>query len=248
MKWNKRKVFISALAICLVSIVSFGTLAWFTDSASIKNDFVIGGDGNVFNVKIYQKVPAPTQQDPNAVYKDEDGLNHGYDPTNQYVNYSENRQEVRPGASIPKDMWVYNDGQHDMYIRVKVTVNKAEKWKEILGSDDLGALLGLSGAPDSSWVRNAADTVEDTVNDTVTYVYYYDGVVAPSEEYQFLKTVEIPESLEVNDVVEMSKAFSVSFVAEAVQAHEMLANYDANDQAANAVASFAMVAPAAPQP
>ena len=40
MKMTKKKVFIAALAICLVAIVSMGTLAWFTASDYVTNDWI----------------------------------------------------------------------------------------------------------------------------------------------------------------------------------------------------------------
>lgn len=46
MKMNKKKVFTLALAVCLIAILSMGTLAWFSDSDSIKNDFMFDDSNN----------------------------------------------------------------------------------------------------------------------------------------------------------------------------------------------------------
>ena len=42
MKNSKKKLFTVALAICLIAILSFTTLAWFTDSEEITNTFTVG--------------------------------------------------------------------------------------------------------------------------------------------------------------------------------------------------------------
>ena len=41
MKLTKKKVFVAALAICLIAILSFGTLAWFSAGDSVKNEFYV---------------------------------------------------------------------------------------------------------------------------------------------------------------------------------------------------------------
>ena len=60
MKFNKKKVFVSALAISLIAILSFSTLAWFKDSDYIDNDFMITDSeqvttpDDVFSINIYE--------------------------------------------------------------------------------------------------------------------------------------------------------------------------------------------------
>ena len=39
---NKKKVLALALAVCLVAVVSFSTLAYFTDTDTVTNTFTIG--------------------------------------------------------------------------------------------------------------------------------------------------------------------------------------------------------------
>ena len=43
MKLSKSKVVALALAVCLIAILSMGSLAWFTDDDSVTNDFYIAG-------------------------------------------------------------------------------------------------------------------------------------------------------------------------------------------------------------
>ena len=43
MKLSKKKVVALALAVCLIAVLSMGSLAWFTDDDSVTNDFFIAG-------------------------------------------------------------------------------------------------------------------------------------------------------------------------------------------------------------
>ena len=56
MKITKKKVLVAALAICLVAIISSGSLAWFNATDSVTNTFKVATDDNVtdpaFSVKV----------------------------------------------------------------------------------------------------------------------------------------------------------------------------------------------------
>ena len=66
MKNTKKKVFVVALAICLVAIISMGSLAWFTASDSVDNTFKIADsndDANdVFSIDLYEKKDTAIQE------------------------------------------------------------------------------------------------------------------------------------------------------------------------------------------
>ena len=63
MKMTKKKVFVVALAICLVAIISMGTLAWFQASQSIENIFQVSTtDDNQtpdFSISLYENIVDP---------------------------------------------------------------------------------------------------------------------------------------------------------------------------------------------
>ena len=69
MKMNKKKVFTLALAVCLIAILSMGSLAWFTDSDEIKNEFMIAGSDDeqdpdkVFSVDVWENTPDGDKDD-----------------------------------------------------------------------------------------------------------------------------------------------------------------------------------------
>ena len=58
MKLNKKKVIVLALVVCLIAMLSVGTLAWFTDDDSITNDFFFGDSNTpadeVFGVEVWE--------------------------------------------------------------------------------------------------------------------------------------------------------------------------------------------------
>ena len=55
---NKKKIFIVALAVCLVSILTLGTLAWFTAEDTVTNNFYVGdtdtGADEVFGIDLWE--------------------------------------------------------------------------------------------------------------------------------------------------------------------------------------------------
>ena len=59
MKMTKKKVFVIALAICLVAIISMGTLAWFNAQDAVTNDFMIADSDDdtpneIFSVDVWE--------------------------------------------------------------------------------------------------------------------------------------------------------------------------------------------------
>lgn len=104
---NKKKLFAIALAVCLIAILSFGTLAYFTDTDSVTNTFTIGsikvqqhekdGAGNDF-VQDQTMLPIVNTEDPSAD-----------------VNY------------IDKVVTVENTGKNPAYIRTWIAIPTALK-------------------------------------------------------------------------------------------------------------------------
>ena len=62
MKLTKKKVFVSALAICLIAIISMGTLAWFSAQDEVTNKFMIADSDDdtpdeIFSVDVWENTP-----------------------------------------------------------------------------------------------------------------------------------------------------------------------------------------------
>lgn len=236
MKNTKKKVFVVALAICLVAIISMGSLAWFTASDSVDNTFKIADSNDnandVFSIDLYEK-------------KDTDGDGVGDTRTDYGIVYGDNN-EVVPGADLCKEAYVENTGKYDQYVRIKVTLSDVTEWKTVLGITsltqyvDLTAFFDVANDFDTTWYRNDAEAVYDTTTDTLTYVYYYNDVLkADAAAVSFINGVSIPETMTREDVVAMDGSFKLTFVAEAIQSTDMLATYGTIEYQ-NAIDSFAM--------
>jgi predicted ribosomally synthesized peptide with SipW-like signal peptide len=200
MKMTKKKVFVTALAICLVSIISMGTLAWFNASDEVTNKFLIAdsdGDGTPdFSVDVWENDPA----DPTV--KDQDGVT--------YTN-------IAPGDVIAKNPTVENTGDYDQWIRVYVTfddwaVIEAACQNQGISSD----VRGWLDVDTTAWTADNNATV--TENDTVTYVYYYNYKLAKDQTATLFNNVTIPGEFEQEDMRFVSGDFSIKVKAEALQA------------------------------
>lgn len=205
MKMTKKKVFVSALAICLVAIISMGTLAWFNATDNITNNFKVATDENntdsTFSVKVSE-----TGLDGNET---EDGVTY-YD--------------VVPGDVINKDPKITNTGDYTQWIRVSVTMTKANYWKDFGGSlafTDIfeGSTYGLAanvGTATEKWLL-VEDAVEPNADGTaVWYLYLNREFAAGSDEILFTK-VNIDEDFTLDEVLSLGGEFSINVKADALQ-------------------------------
>lgn len=211
MKLNKRKVFVVALAICLVAVLSFGTLAWFTDSDSVTNNFMTATSDDdtaddVFNVDIYETVKNDDGSSEIVVGKDTVGGDYTYDG-------------VLPGDKLVKAPVVANTGEYAQFVRVKVTVSDAAAWTAIFADYgyELENLFVVDDQFDNRWDREIAETTTD--NDAITFVYYYKDVLEAGASVNFFDAVTLPGELTKEDLINEIGAdgFSITLVAEAIQ-------------------------------
>ena len=216
MKLNKQKVFALALAVCLIATLSMGSLAWFTDDDSVTNDFFIAGSedenpDDVFSVDVWEDA---TPNDPDGEDKIQDGI--------EYPN-------ILPGDDLYKEVNVENTGAYAQYIRTTVTVTDAHIWQAIYGE----VYVPLNKiATDLNPAFSTYRIVFDADNDTLTYVLYYENILAVDEVVTLFTNVAIPEDLTREQAAEMAGGFQINVVAEAVQT-ENVGN--------NAVEAFATV-------
>lgn len=200
MRMSKKKVFVTALALCLVAILSLGTLAWFNAADEITNRFMIAdSDGTGipnFTVDVWETDPT----DPTV--KDQDGLVF---------------EEIAPGDVLDKNPTVENTGDYDQWIRVLVTVDEYSKIKAGCINqgitEDVRTWLNVDA---TLWTAADAETVED--GDKITYVYYYNNKLAKDATVELFTTVTIPGELEQQDMGFASGDFSITVKAEALQA------------------------------
>lgn len=213
MKFNKKKVLVVALAVCLIAILSMGTLAWFNDADSVQNVFKFDDTDNDgtpdFKIDVFET-------DENG-QEDTDGL--------EYF-------DIMPNAVLAKDPTVRNSGDYDMYARVIVTLSDADAWMKaavkynILADADKYNVLEKLVNLNAKWIR--FDNVKyDATADTLTYVYYYDEVIAQGMDSESLFTkVTIPFQLQAEDMAFGDDQFTIDVAGDAIQSENITVDAD----------------------
>lgn len=208
----KRKTLIVAVAVCLAAILALGSLAVFSNSDDITNKFMVATsddpDQEIFDVDVWETGEDGNKTDDGIVYED-----------------------IQPGDILSKDPTVENTGLYDQYVRVMVTVTNAKNWMNACEKHSITDLTTIFGDFDGTkWTRIDAPVYNETA-DTLTYTYYYNGVLAPEETATLFTTVTIPQAFDIADMVSL-KSFELSVSAQAIQsAHtgnnavEAFANY-----------------------
>ena len=200
MKLSKTKVVALALAVCLIAILSMGSLAWFTDDDSVTNDFFIAGSedenpDDVFSVDVWEK------DDPNSVDKIQDGIDY---------------PAIVPGDDLYKEVNIENTGAYEQYVRAIVTVSDAHIWQQLHGETyvPLNKIATDLNTKFETWsIEFNAD------KDELTYVLYFSEILpAEGQDIATLFTnIAIPEAMDRYQAAEMAGGFVINVVAEAVQ-------------------------------
>lgn len=204
---NKKKILAIALVVCLLAILSFSTLAWFSDADEVTNKFMVAYSldepDKIFSVELFEKVDAngdclPGYSDFGAVYKD-----------------------ILPGDDLYKEPIIMNTGAYDQYIRVKVTATDAAAWMAMLEKYEITDLCAIfKGHDEELWHRVDAPVV-DQEKDTITYTFYLQKVLKSTQRVSLFTSVVIPSQLTQNDLAAVSGSFDLTIVAEAVQTENM---------------------------
>ncbi|MBQ8649277.1 MAG: hypothetical protein IJ470_04330 [Clostridia bacterium] len=203
---NKQKVLVISLAVCLIAILSLGSLAWFSDSDTVTNTFMMADStedpDKLFSVNIYE-----TKLDENGNLTTEitgDGEGNTY-------------KAILPGATLSKDPTVKNTGKYDQWVRIKVTLTNASVWQKALAAHNITDLATIFGGyEDTAWTRG--ETIEDTKADTLTYVYYFNYRLVPEQTAILFTSITIPKELTREDMIFTGGKFDLSVKAEAIQA------------------------------
>ncbi len=211
----KKKILVIALSLALVATLSMGSLAWFTDSDSIKNDFYVGDTNTdpdkVFGLDVWETV-------------DNQEIGRG-DKTGAGTLY----EAILPGQVLSKAPVLENTGIHPMYVRAFVTVSGADILIDAMGGFDWTKTdLFLAGLNTTDW------TMEDvlyTVDDELVYVFTYNtALAAKTVSAPLFDSVVIPTGLTKEQAADLDM-FSVSVYGQAIQSEHILCN--------NAVDAFA---------
>lgn len=194
MKLNKKKVFVTALALSIIAILSVGTLAWFSDEDEVTNKFYIADSDDtdpedIFSVDVWEENKVGSVTDKGIVYKD-----------------------ILPGDELVKKARVENTGHYDQYIRVIVEISDAQAWIDAVGNDYV--IENCFKGFDASVWTNISKSVE---NDTLTYVLYYNDTLAEGEVIELFDEVVIPSSLTQEQAAAFKGGFTINVKAQAVQ-------------------------------
>lgn len=208
MKLTKKKVFVSALAISLVAIISMGTMAWFTDKDEVTNDFNFATSGDPsktdFGVDIYEV--------------DKDNNTYDADDADNGITYN----NILPGDELVKKAFVKNTSttavsatgntNYSQFVRATVKIKDGgviHSTSTMSAIDTVNAILDFG----SAW--SIANCVYENGEYVVTL--YGNEILEPGAEFALFTTVTVPNWLTVDNANAMGNSFSISVSAEAVQ-------------------------------
>lgn len=204
MKLTKKKVFVSALAICLIAIISMGTLAWFSAQDEVTNKFMIADSDDdtpdeIFSVDVWENTPDGE--------KDQDGYEY---------------TDILPGDTLKKEARVENTGHYDQYVRVTVTISDAQAWIDALGANfSVADVFDGFVAADWNHIWNNMNGAT-TIPENFVYVMYYKNIVKPGDVINVFNNVKIPTSLTREEAVAFGGNFDITVKAEAVQTENVV--------------------------
>ena len=185
MKMTKKKVFVAALAISLVAILSMGSLAWFSAQDSVTNNFYVADStdndpDDIFSVDVYEKYDSDGDGDPEEYQR---GISY---------------DDILPGDKLDKDAIVKNTGHYDQYIRVIITVSDKAVFKSIVEStgadfDTYDVRQHFVGFDSSKW--DLVNSTMDNSGESIQYVLYLKDVLHSGDSFSVFTGVEIPEAM-----------------------------------------------------
>ena len=210
---KKTKVLLIALAVCLIAVLSMGTLAWFSADDAVTNQFYIASSDDtdpedIFSVDVWENTPDGD--------KDQDGYEY---------------KDILPGDVLKKEANVENTGYYDQYIRVTVTVSDAAAWMAALNTNQTPRLDAIV----AGWDPNAnlwVDCSAEIVNDSIVYTMYYNGILLGDQDSIYdngtnkdvvtvFTAVKIPEGMTVAQADAFENNFAITVKADAVQTENL---------------------------
>lgn len=244
---SKKKIVSLAVVVIMIAILSFSTLAWFSDADSVTNNFhVAGGDDadKIFSVDVME-----------AVDVNGDGK---FDSNNDKTVGAEGDtssdgtftyEKILPGDMLFKRPSTVNTGSYGQYVRMKVTFDNAQDLLEMLAKYNLSPLDMLYNAEGSlysqalytnpkylvtaapNWTYDNTPVV-DTTADTVTYTFYYNSTLEPGRSAVLFTWVNIPSLLTQADMALFTQGqFHIVVTGEAVQTENLGADVDTAQEA-----------------
>lgn len=141
----KKKVFVICLAVALIAILSFGTLAWFSDSDEVTNTFTVG------SVKIHQ----------NEQQHDENGDLEDFTQDQTLLPVADPQNPAADENYVEKIVTVTSTGKNPAYVRTHIAVPTA-----------LVDVLTLDISDSANWVAVSYPTQPTQIVDGVEYTIF----------------------------------------------------------------------------
>ena len=231
---NKKKLLSLSLVVIMIAILSFSTLAWFTDEDSATNDFQIGGAGtgeseDIFDIEVKENIDGEDEPVDEASF-----------------------ENILPGDNYKKEAFITNNGAYEQYVRVIMTITD---WTLINGS-----ITGTNGVitvkMDEEFAENwhidgnievtdegvlfvRTQAVYDAGTDTLTVVMYLKHKLQPGETVYIMDSVSVSTEATQEDFVAEGYAngFQITIDADAAQTRNILSSYS-DEEWENAKATF----------
>lgn len=225
---NKKKLLSLALVVIMIAMVSFSTLAWFTDDDSVTNEFMVAGSedqnpDDIFSVDVREDTPDGED--------DQDGYTY---------------ENILPGDKLVKVANVENTGSYDQYIRVTVEITDAAAWQNALGENfnDETLMACFDGYDPDLWRHETTEV--DAEENVIRIVLYYNGgnkenrgIVAPDQVVTVFTAVNIPASLTQQQAAAFAGGFEIKVIADAVQTENL--GIDTTNSICDAYEAFQVV-------
>ena len=207
---TKKKIVVVAVALCLVAILSMGTLAWFTASDKVVNDFYFGTteeDGDeLFAIDVWED-----NDDDGVTDKDYDGLQFDH---------------VLPNQILYKEPHLENKGQYSQFVRATVIIEEASVLASHFEGEWSDPANMLKGINTTDWTIGPAKFVKGG-EDRIEYMFYYNHVLLSGESTtEIFKQVQLPWALTVEDALALDEHFTVTIYGEAIQSEHL--EYEGN--------------------
>ena len=157
-----------------------------------------------------------------AYFTDKDAKTNTFTLGNVDIELNEEKWEepivAVPDVKYDKDPVVTNIGENDAWIRVDVTLSDAEAFTAAAEKHNITDLATIFAGHDETKWTLAGEPVYNDENDTLTYSYYYNTVLAVDESTEPLFTsVTIPAVFDNDDMKEIRADFTIDVTAHAIQ-------------------------------
>lgn len=192
MKNRKKKIILAAACVCLLAVTAFGTLAYFTANDTAENKFMMAG---------YDPENPLKPDELFSITVTDAGVE------GQSFTY----ENIAPGSIWTKNTTVTNTGKYNQWVRVKVTLTKADAWKD--AGLNTASLADIATVDSDKWTLDGAAEEKDG---SLVWTYYLMSELAPKQTAPLFETVTIPVDLTVEDMISLSK-FELTVAAEAIQ-------------------------------